>query len=286
MFMDLINSVKQAEDGGIRDTLLYTIRCTLGPSGNKITDATRKAISTMLFQLLSSADELTYVSAAGAIGVLTTSLSAMDLDSVVQQLLLDDGDASIRQARSTAIIVALKSNCDVIYSEKYRDKINKYVLSLLSSDKVPLIQNGLRACCYIFLYCVRRDEQCSPTLLTPFAKSLNNSSNEVKILMGQASEVFARQLYPQVMSKEMMRTIVPALVMGTKEKNSIVRASCESALIYLLHLRHSDSVLNTCLDHMEAGAQDPLTEVVGKVLRKSAGAAETREPDIDDTVLS
>ena len=39
------------------------------------------------------------------------------------------------------------------------------------------------------------------------------------------------------------KLIVPALVMGTKEKNTAVRADCEYALIHVLHLRKGDAIL-------------------------------------------
>jgi hypothetical protein len=110
----------------------------------------------------------------------------------------DDGDSNLRHAKSTALVVGLKTSSQTIYSnEKLRDKINKAILGyftservgittlffvplklywslfmiliILSSLQVTVVSNGMRACCYVFLYCIQN--KVSPgTLLQPFAK--------------------------------------------------------------------------------------------------------------------
>ena len=44
------------------------------------------------------------------------------------------------------------------------------------------------------------------------------------------------------LSPEVLRVVVPALVMGTKEKNTMVRAASELAIVMLLRLRHGDQL--------------------------------------------
>ena len=75
-------------------------------------------------------------------------------------------------------------------------------------------------------------------------QALNNASNEVKVLLGNSCEIIGRHVYPKVIPKDLIRYVIPMLVNGTKEKNSMVRASCESALVSLLHLRHGDATMN------------------------------------------
>jgi len=234
-----------------------------------------------------SGDDPINIVAAGAYGALiSSSPGTNELEGILQQLLQDDSDTSVRQAKSTALAVALKSNCGLIFSEQHKDKIAKGIIGLFSSDKVPIVCNGIRTVCHIVVHCVRNNEEIPLTLLQPFAKSLNNQNNEVKIVMGQASELIGRLTYPASVPKDMFKAVIPALVMGTKEKNSIVRASCESALVYLLHLRQADNVLSDCLEALGTGAGESLNDVVSKVLRKSLSQSEGREPDIDDSILS
>ncbi len=98
------------------------------------------------------------------------------------------------------------------------------------------------------------------------------------------------------------------LVNGTKEKNSAVKATSESALVALLHLRGSDtSIQSEALQVLDAGARDALNDVIVKVIRENnrsrldfvshswcllfqvlhrvANQPEGKEEVIDDTLL-
>lgn len=66
---------------------------------------------------------------------------------------------------------------------------------------------------------------------------MKSESNDVKVLIGQ---IFS---YVSDCRTERFRgdnQIVPTLVMGTKEKNSMVRSCCEAALVSLLKLRSGE----------------------------------------------
>jgi len=57
------------------------------------------------------------------------------------------------------------------------------------------------------------------------------------------------------------------LVNGTKEKNSAVKSSSESALVAVLHLRDVEdkSGQQKCLEVLDTGARDALSDVIVKV---------------------
>jgi hypothetical protein len=57
------------------------------------------------------------------------------------------------------------------------------------------------------------------------------------------------------------------LVNGTKEKNSAVKSTSESALVAVLHLRNAEdkSGQKKCLDVLDSGARDALSDVIVKV---------------------
>lgn len=76
-------------------------------------------------------------------------------------------------------------------------------------------------------------------------QSMNHSSNEVKQLMARASTAVGRA---EVLRAEaggagadVLRALLPALVNGTKEKNTYVRANSEIALRAVLRLPHDDT---------------------------------------------
>lgn len=83
---------------------------------------------------------------------------------------------------------------------------------------------------------------------------MNHPSNEVKQLMARAATMLGREaeLSASGPSAELLRALLPALVNGTKEKNTYVRANAEIALRAVLRLPqdeqfHLVSTRNTSL---------------------------------------
>ena len=52
------------------------------------------------------------------------------------------------------------------------------------------------------------------------------------------------------LSVDVVKTLVPMLVMGTKEKNAAVKSYSEQALVCLLRLRQDDSILTVRMYHI------------------------------------
>ena len=74
---------------------------------------------------------------------------------------------------------------------------------------------------------------------------MNHNNNEVKQLMARASTVVGRAevVVPAVggAGADVLRALLPALVNGTKEKNTYVRANSEIALRAVLRLPHDEN---------------------------------------------
>lgn len=64
----------------------------------------------------------------------------------------------------------------------------------------------------------------------------------MKLLVTQVASLIASCDTPLPMS--VIKVLVPALVMGTKERNTMVKSSSEYALISVLKLRKGDTLLN------------------------------------------
>lgn len=72
---------------------------------------------------------------------------------------------------------------------------------------------------------------------------MNHSSNEVKQLMARACTLAGRAgaLHARGPGADVLRALLPALVNGTKEKNTYVRANSEIALRAVLRLPQDDT---------------------------------------------
>lgn len=68
---------------------------------------------------------------------------------------------------------------------------------------------------------------------------MNHNSNEVKQLVARVCSYLAR--CEETLAPEFLRSAIPMLVNGTKEKNSYVKANSELSLVAVLRLRHGDS---------------------------------------------
>lgn len=69
---------------------------------------------------------------------------------------------------------------------------------------------------------------------------MNNNSNEVKQLLARVCIHLARNIPPERMSGDLLKSLLPMLVNGTKEKNGYVKANSELALIAVLRLKTGD----------------------------------------------
>lgn len=113
---------------------------------------------------------------------------------------------------------------------------------------------------------------------------MNNSSNDVKQAVAVSSIFWShkRSEFPTLI----LRSIVPQLVNGTKEKNSAVRVNSEQALVALLKLKENDSpVYQKCFKTLDSGAAGALQDCVSK-MKKAIAKCDLKEEDFDETILS
>lgn len=112
---------------------------------------------------------------------------------------------------------------------------------------------------------------------------MNHSHNDVKQTVA-TSTIFWSQTRKEIPSS-LLRSIVPMLVNGTKEKNTMVRVHSEQALITLLRLKAPESgIYQKCLDALDLGAVQSLEDCVVKI-KKNLGKIDFKEEEFDDTLL-
>lgn len=159
--------------------------------------------------------------------------------------LLDDDpqvDWMLRQGRGAALSVVLKESPQLPWDEQYRIKLIKTLLTQLAADRVPITQTAVRSCGYLLQYLMNNNESLPMNLLSPFVKTMNNNSNDVKQLLARVCLHLARTIPAEKMAPELLKLLLPMLVNGTKEKNSYVKANSEIALIAVLRLKEGDDV--------------------------------------------
>lgn len=153
----------------------------------------------------------------------------------------------LRQGRGAALSVVLKESPQLPWDEQYRIRLVKTLLTQLSADRVPITQTAVRSCGYLLQYLLNNGEGLPMNLLSPFVKTMNNSSNDVKQLLARVCLHLAKTVPPEKMAPELLKLLLPMLVNGTKEKNGYVKANSEIALIAVLRLKEGDEVHQVCV---------------------------------------
>lgn len=289
LFVEMHNGIKSNDDSGERETMLQALRGLITPAGDKMSEPLRKQVYATLVAMLGHPEDVTRSAVGGCLGALCKWLSPEQLaDTFNNHLLREESneDWTLRHGKSTALFVALKECPSTVYITEYEAKICKTIVSNITSDKVPIANNAIRAAGYLFQYTMNEQIPLPQIVVTPFVRAMNHASNEVKQLLAKVCSYLAKVVPAEKTPAEFLRLLIPMLVNGTKEKNGYVKSNSEIALIAILRLRTGDETHQSCLQILDAGARDSLTEVVSKVLRKVAQLPAGKEEELDDTILS
>ena len=297
LFNELHNGVKNAEEASVRDTYLQALRGCIEPSGERMSTPVRKQTLTLLNSLLGHGDDSSRSAAAGCLGALCRWLPKDELATVKGDHLVSDdpgADWTLRHGRSTALFVALKAAPErVLADQGDLEKVVQVVLAFLAADRIPVVENGVRCVCFLFAHCLATGQALPAKLLVPFCKTINHANNDVKQLVAVVAGRLAKCVPNEsdILPPELLKPLLPALVNGTKEKNSTVKSSSEFALVSVLGMRRPGAAAAKdsqarYLELLDAGARDALQDVVAKVLNKVAQQPEGKEEVIDNTVLT
>ena len=105
-----------------------------------------------------------------------------------------------------------------------------------------------------------------------------------QVLVAQISSHLAH-CQPGLLPHTLLKTILPMLVNGTMEKNSMVKSCSETALVDVLLMRKGPQGQNQALPLLDSGIRDTLNDIISKSLTKLATQPEGKEMVLDDTLL-
>lgn len=278
-----------SEDTLIKETMAFAIRVCLIQAGAKFTPAIKSTIMKTVVNLLDAQDESFRTNLAACLGSLCKWINQSDLDFVVKNHLLETSNQEeTNHSRSVALRICLKEAPErILQKPEWNDKIAKTLISHITNEKAYISINAIKATAYYFLCCLNKEMEISTQLITAFSKCLNHSNNEIKTCVAVSSSFLAKNYSPKTLPISMLKILVPLLVNGTKEKNSIVKLNSELSLITILKLRRSDQILNDLMGQLDAGPKSSLEACLSKSLRRIASAAEPKDDgnDFDETLL-
>lgn len=289
LFTEMHNGIKSNDDSSERETMLQALRGLITPAGDKMSETLRKQVYTTLVGMLGYPEDVTRSAVGGCLGALCPYLVKEQLhDVLINYILRDDPneDPALRHGKSAALFVALKQSPATVFTTEYETAICDIIVSNLNAEKLQTVGNAIRAASYLFEYCMINDQQIPKAIISPYVRSMNHSSNEVKQLLAKYCSYLAKAVPPTKTPAPFLRPVITMLMNGTKEKNGFVKSNSEIALAAILRLRSGDLEHQKCLAMLDAGARESLTEIVSKVLRKTATQPICKDEELDDTLLS
>lgn len=287
LITELHTNIKNTDDTSIRDTTLQALRSCITGGKEKFSDNLRKMLMASLLKMLNSAEDSTRMTASGCLGALTVSLPKDILTDLMITHLLDTDTGvewTLRHGRSVALAVSIKEGVYQKLVPGLQESVLQVIAHLTTTDRIPICLSGLRAATYLLCQQVMNGEDPSPELVALLVKGMKHDSNEVKQLCGQLATYFSHAI-SDPLPNSVLKSLVPSLVMGTKEKNTVVKGNSEYGLLALLHLQDGEDTYEATLNILDVGMQEALQDVYSKTLKKLLTQAMPVPEEIDDSLL-
>lgn len=230
----------------------------------------------------------TRISSAGCLGELCAFLTEEELSAVLQQCLLADVsgiDWMVRHGRSLALSVAVNVAPSRLCTGKYSSEVQDMILSNAMADRIPIAVSGVRGMGFLMKYHVETGGGQLPAKLSSlFIKCLQNPSSDIR-LVAEKMIWWANKDPLPALDPQAIKPILKALLDNTKDKNTVVRAYSDQAIVNLLKMRQGEEVFQSLCKILDVASLEVLNECNRRSLKKLAGQADSTE-QVDDTILT
>uniref|UniRef100_A0A3Q1GAD8 GCN1 activator of EIF2AK4 n=1 Tax=Acanthochromis polyacanthus TaxID=80966 RepID=A0A3Q1GAD8_9TELE len=289
LFTEQLSAIRNAEDSGVRETMLQALRFVIQGAGSKVDPAIRKNITTTLLGMLGHDEDATRMASAGCVGELCAFLSEEELKSVLLQHVLADVsgvDWMVRHGRSLALAIAVKSAPEKLCGKDYCDTVAETILANATADRIPIATSGIRGMGFLMRHQFKTEggSSVSQRIITHFVKCLQNQSSDIRLVSERVLWWVFKDPSPS-MEASLIKPLLKSLLDNTKDKNTSVRAQSEHTIVNLLRLRQGEETMQTITAILDSASNDLLSECHRRSLKKIASLPDSNE-EIDDTILT
>ncbi|XP_035854644.1 eIF-2-alpha kinase activator GCN1 [Sander lucioperca] len=290
LFTEQLSAIRNAEDSGVRETMLQALRFVIQGAGSKVDPTIRKNITTTLLGMLGHDEDATRMASAGCVGELCAFLSEEELKSVLLQHILADVsgvDWMVRHGRSLAMAIAVKSAPEKLCGKEYCDTVTEAILANATADRIPIATSGIRALGYLMRHHLRTEGggSVSQRIITQLVKCLQNQSSDIRLVSERVLWWVFKEPATPSLEANLIKPLLKSLLDNTKDKNTSVRAQSEHTIINLLRLRQGEETMQSITVILDSASNDLLSECHRRSLKKIACLPDSNE-EIDDTILT
>uniref|UniRef100_A0A8C7AYU9 GCN1 activator of EIF2AK4 n=1 Tax=Neovison vison TaxID=452646 RepID=A0A8C7AYU9_NEOVI len=288
LFTELLNGIRVMEDPGVRDTMLQALRFVIQGAGAKVDVAIRKNIVSLLLSMLGHDEDNTRISSAGCLGELCAFLTEEELNAVLQQCLLADVsgiDWMVRHGRSLALSVAVNVAPGRLCAGRYSGEVQDMILSNAMADRIPIAVSGVRGMGFLMKHHIETGGGQLPAKLSSlFIKCLQNPSSDIRLVAEKMIWWANKDPLPPL-DPQAIKPILKSLLDNTKDKNTVVRAYSDQAIVNLLKMRQGEELFQALSKILDVASLEVLNECNRRSLKKLASQADSTE-QVDDTILT
>uniref|UniRef100_A0A1A7WWE1 GCN1 general control of amino-acid synthesis 1-like 1 n=1 Tax=Iconisemion striatum TaxID=60296 RepID=A0A1A7WWE1_9TELE len=290
LFTEQLSAIRNAEDSGVRETMLQALRFVIQGAGSKVDPAIRKNITTTLLGMLGHDEDATRMASAGCIGELCAFLSEEELKSVLHQHVLADVsgvDWMVRHGRSLAVAIAVKSAPEKLCGKDYCDTVTETILANATADRIPIATSGIRAMGFLMRHHLKTEGGSSvlQRIVTQLVKCLQNQSSDIRLVSERVLWWVFRDPSVPPMDTSLIKPLLKSLLDNTKDKNTTVRAQSEHTIVNLLQLRQGEETMQSMTAILDSASNELLSECHRRSLKKIASLPDSNE-EVDDTILT
>ncbi|XP_061672508.1 stalled ribosome sensor GCN1 [Syngnathoides biaculeatus] len=290
LFTEQLSAIRNAEDSGVRETMLQALRFVIQGAGSKVDPNIRKNITTTLLGMLGHDEDATRMASAGCIGELCPFLSEEELKTILLQHILADMsgvDWMVRHGRSLALAIAVKCAPERLCGKEYCDTVMETILSNATADRIPIASSGIRGMGFLMRYQLSVDggSHVTQRFITQFVKSLQNQSSDIRLVSERVLWWVFKEPGAPAMEASHIKPLLKTLLDNTKDKNTSVRAQSEHTIVNLLRLRQGEECMQMITAILDSASNDLLSECHRRSLKKIASQQDSNE-EIDDTILT
>lgn len=173
LFVEMHNGIRNADDPGVRETMLQALRCIITAGGGNMSAPLALAVLATLTApaLLAHADDPPRGPAGGCLGALLHCLPAPHRDAaLLHHVLAPADDWLLAHGRSCALFVALKETPAVVYAPPFEERVERALLGALAGERVPVACNALRGMAYLMLHLLAAERAPPPQILSQFVR--------------------------------------------------------------------------------------------------------------------
>ncbi|KAM9858158.1 stalled ribosome sensor GCN1 [Aulostomus maculatus] len=290
LFTEQLAAIRNAEDSGVRETMLQALRFVIQGAGSKVDPTIRKNITTTLLGMLGHDEDATRMASAGCVGELCAFLSEEELKSVLLQHILADVsgvDWMVRHGRSLALAIAVKCAPEKLCVKEYCDTVTETILTNAAADRIPIATSGIRGMGFLMKHHLRTEggSGVSPRIVTHFVKCLQNQSSDIRLVSERVLWWVFRDPATPSMEAAHIKPVLKSLLDNTKDKNTSVRSQSEHTIVNLLRLRQGEETMQNMSAILDAASNDLLSECHRRSLKKISSQPDASE-EVDDTILT